>query len=92
MQSSPEYLNINEIKKFLEKHPKIDNIHHIHLWRLSDNQVHFECHAEVTGNYLIQEADEIRKALENNLKKSYNIYHVTIQMEYHTCRDKRPIV
>ena len=92
MQSTPEYLNINEIKRRLESHTKIENIHHIHIWRLSDNQVHFECHADVSNNYSMQEANEIRKELEVELKQTFNIHHVTIQMEYHTCRDKRTIV
>ncbi|MGM0531963.1 MAG: cation diffusion facilitator family transporter [Bacteroidota bacterium] len=92
MQATPEYLDINEIKHNLESHPKVENIHHIHVWRLSDNQVHLECHADVSNNYSMQEADEIRKDLESKLKHSFNIHHVTIQMEYHTCRDKRIIV
>ncbi|MCF8335521.1 MAG: cation diffusion facilitator family transporter [Bacteroidales bacterium] len=93
MQASPENLDIKEIKKFLETHhPKVENIHHIHVWRLSDDQTHFECHADLCNNYSMEEADKIRKDLESILKKEFNIHHVTIQMEYHTCRDKRPIV
>jgi len=92
MQATPEFLDISEIKHSLETHPKVENIHHIHAWRLSDNQVHFECHADLCSNYSIQEADKIRKDLESKLKHSFKIHHVTIQMEYHTCRDKRIIV
>ena len=92
MQASPGYINIHEIQKKLEAHPHVDNIHHIHIWRLSDRQVHFECHADLSKNYSIQEADKIREALESILKDAFNIHHVTIQMEYLSCCDKRPIV
>ena len=92
MQASPGYINIHEIQKSLQTHPHVDNIHHIHVWRLSDRQVHFECHADLNQNYAIQEADKIRKELESILKDSFNIHHVTIQMEYRSCCDKRPIV
>lgn len=92
MQSSPENINISDIKKELEKHPKVENIHHIHLWMLSDKQSHFECHADVDQNYSIKESDTIRTELEEILQNKYDIQHVTIQMEYHTCDDKSPIV
>ena len=91
MQSSPENINISDIKKELEKHPKVENIHHIHLWMLSDKQAHFECHADVDQNYSIKESDTIRTELEKILQNKYDIQHVTIQMEYHTCDDKSPI-
>jgi cobalt-zinc-cadmium efflux system protein len=92
MQASPKNLDISELKSYLEKHPKVENIHHIHVWQLSDNQIHFECHADLSENYSIQEADKIRKELEKSLKEAFTIHHITIQMEYHTCNDKRPIV
>jgi len=91
MQASPGNINIARIKQQLEDHPKIENIHHIHVWRLSDHQVHFECHADLTGNYQIREADLIRKELEKILKEDFGIDHVTMQMERHTCMDKSPI-
>jgi cobalt-zinc-cadmium efflux system protein len=91
MQASPGNINIARIKQQLEDHPKIENIHHIHVWRLSDHQVHFECHADLTGNYQIHEADLIREELEKILKEDFGIDHVTMQMERHTCKDKSPI-
>ena len=91
MQASPEHININEIKTALEQHPKVENIHHIHVWMLSDQEVHFECHADVDQNYSIKESDKIRSDLENTLRKQFEIHHITIQMEYHVCKDKSTI-
>jgi cobalt-zinc-cadmium efflux system protein len=91
MQASPGDLDINRIKMELETHPKVGNIHHIHVWRLSDNQVHFECHADLSHNYPIQQADCIRNDLEKTLEEKFGIDHITIQMEYHACSDKSPI-
>jgi cobalt-zinc-cadmium efflux system protein len=91
MQASPENIDIQEIKKTLEQHPKVENIHHIHLWMLSDQQVHFECHADVDQNYSIEESDRIRNDLENILCNDFMIQHITIQMEYHSCKDKSTI-
>ncbi|MCK5168502.1 MAG: cation transporter, partial [Bacteroidales bacterium] len=63
MQSSPENLDLQAIKTELEKHPEISNIHHIHAWRLSDNIIHFQCHADLHDNKSIKEVDNIRLEL-----------------------------
>lgn len=91
MQASPENMDIKSIKNMLEKHPRIENVHHIHLWRLSDKEIHFECHADVDQNYSIEKTDEIRNELCEILQNNYNIHHITIQMEYHACHDKSMI-
>ncbi|MEE4196714.1 MAG: cation diffusion facilitator family transporter [Bacteroidales bacterium] len=91
MQASPENLDIPLIKKNLEKHPEIKNIHHIHAWRLSDNIVHFQCHAELIHNLTIAQTDQVRIDLENILHKEFEIDHITIQMEADSCAEKSTI-
>ena len=88
MQSSPENLDLQVIKTELEKHPEISNIHHIHAWRLSDNIIHFQCHANLCNNKTIKEVDKIRLELENILCTNYGIDHITIQMELNSCNSK----
>lgn len=91
MQASPAGLDIKEIKSELEKHPEVINIHHIHTWRLSDNIIHFQGHAEVNKKLTVQEIDKIRIELENILHQKFKIDHITIQMESDTCREKSAI-
>jgi cobalt-zinc-cadmium efflux system protein len=91
MQASPASINLKEIKAELEKHGDITNIHHIHAWRLSDNIIHFQCHADVKDNKSIQEVDKIRLELESILHKQFAIDHVTIQMEMDSCDKKTTI-
>lgn len=91
MQASPTNLDLNKVKTRLENHKKIKNIHHIHSWRLSDNIVHFQCHAELLNNLNIELADQVRLDLENILHKEFGIDHITIQMESDSCREKSTI-
>ncbi|MDY6801421.1 MAG: cation diffusion facilitator family transporter [Bacteroidota bacterium] len=91
MQASPGNLDIPEVKKQLENHPEIKNIHHIHSWRLSDNIIHFQCHAELIKNLTIEKADQVRTDLENILHKNFGIDHITIQMESDSCLEKSTI-
>ncbi|MBI9053495.1 MAG: cation transporter [Bacteroidales bacterium] len=85
MQASPENLNLEKIKVELEKHPEINNIHHIHAWSLSDNITHFQCHADLKDNKTIKEVDIIRNELEKILYEKFKINHITIQMEHYSC-------
>lgn len=91
MQASPAGIDLKEIKKELEKHPDIKDIHHIHSWQLSDNMIHFQCHADVNKNLPIKDIDKIRIELENILHDQFNIGHITIQMELDTCEEKSAI-
>lgn len=88
MQASPSSLDLKVIKSELEKHPEINNIHHIHAWSLSDSIIHFQCHADLCDNITIKEVDQIRLDLENILHKNFGIDHITIQMELNSCEPK----
>ena len=92
MQATPSDIDIHQVKNHLEQDERVENIHHIHVWRLSDNQVHFECHADLSQNFSMQEADAIRRELEKMLHERFQMDHITIQMEYHACDDKSTIV
>lgn len=91
MQASPANVDIKEIKKELEKHPEVNNIHHVHVWRLSDNIIHFQCHADLEKNISISEVDRVRIDLENRLHMNFGIDHITIQMELNSCDSKSAI-
>lgn len=87
MQSVPPGIDINLIKDELETIEGINNIHHIHIWNLSDQQIHFECHADFSNNISLKEADLIIKMIEEALFNKYGINHVTVQAEYQICKD-----
>ena len=91
MQASPGNIDIPKIKKQLENHPEIKNVHHIHSWRLSDNIIHFQCHAELKNNLKIEEADQVRLELEKILYNDFGIDHITIQVESDSCMEKATI-
>ena len=91
MGTSPKDLDIIKIKAVLENLPEISNIHHIHIWNLTDQEIHFECHVDLANNITISESDKVRMEAENILKNDFHIHHVTIQMEFDSCKEKNPI-
>lgn len=88
MMSNPEGIDLNEIKTFVEKIPGVLNIHHVHLWKLNDNDIHFEAHIEVNDIYT-SEASEIQKQIEEKLHEMYEINHTTLQFECDKCEVKK---
>ena len=91
MQATPPGLDLNKVKEALETIPAIDNIHHVHAWNLSDQDIHFECHVDLNSDIRISETEIIRDAINEMLKEEFNITHVTIQYEYNCCADKNMI-
>jgi len=91
MQSSPRGVDIKQIQIEIERLPQILNIHHVHIWNLTDTEIHFECHIDLHEDISISKSVVIRKEIEDLLKKKFHISHCTIQFEFNTCVDKKLI-
>ncbi len=91
MQAAPPEIDLSEIKKSLEEISSINNIHHVHIWNLSDKEVHFECHVDLDKNIRLSATEEIRCEIENILRKNFGIEHITVQFENGACDSKELI-
>ena len=87
MQGAPKDIDMDEIKTALEDIHEIDNIHHIHIWNLNDQQVHFECHMDLKEDMKLSDTEELRTRVEKILQNNFHVSHVTIQLEYNCCSD-----
>ncbi len=88
MMSNPSGINLDDIKILVEKIPGVNNIHHVHLWKLNDNETHFEAHIDV-DDISVKETSEIHKQIENKLHEKYVITHTTLQFECDKCEIKK---
>ena len=73
MQSAPDKLDLESIKKDIELLPEVLNIHHIHAWNLNEQEVHFEGHIDLNKDLQVSQTDKIRKKIESLLTEKYNI-------------------
>lgn len=87
MMSSPEGIDLNELKLLVESINGVKNIHHIHLWKLNDNDTHFEAHIEVE-DMVVSKTAEIQKLIEHKLHDRHEINHTTLQFECDKCSTK----
>lgn len=87
MMSSPHGIDLKKLTKNVEEIPGIKNIHHVHLWKLNDNDTHFEAHIEVE-DMLVSTTSKILSQIESLLNSNYGINHTTLQFECNICETK----
>ncbi|MBG0859812.1 MAG: cation transporter [Bacteroidales bacterium] len=92
MQSTPLEIDINQVRRSIEDIDEIENIHHVHVWRLNDSNIHFEAHIMLNRNLTMQEMMICKNRVEKILGMQFRISHITLQFEYGGCRDRELIV
>ena len=82
MQFAPKDIDISEVEKAILGLPSVKNMHHVHLWRLNDNDLRLEAHIEFNKDIRLAEFDEICERIEKLLNKKFHINHTYIQPEW----------
>ena len=82
MQMAPSEIQIPEIEQRLMKMEELRNIHHIHVWNLTDKLIHFEGHIALQNDIKVSDTQKILKKVQKILHDEFDIEHVTIQFEY----------
>ena len=79
MEEKELYLGpINKAVKVQVYRKNIKNVHHLHLWCISEHNVAIECHIESDNNDIIVEATQL-------LKDKFGITHCNFQVENKSC-------
>ena len=87
MMSSPAGIDMDDLQRTVEAIPGVRNMHHVHLWKMNDTDIHFEAHIDVDDVLLSRTAD-IRREIEKSLHDKHEINHTTLQFECDSCRTK----
>ncbi|HAG91865.1 MAG TPA: cation transporter [Bdellovibrionales bacterium] len=80
MQSTPNHLDINEIKSAIESVSLVKEAHHIHVWQLDDKKILLETHVVVFKESLY-EIENIKKQIRHVLSVNFSIKHSTLEFE-----------
>lgn len=80
MQSTPKYLDVQQIKKQLETIPSIKEAHDLHIWAISSNHLTLSVHLISENTHNNPTKDILEKA-NHLLEMNYGITHTTIQVE-----------
>ena len=86
MEGAPPDISIREIQSEVEKLEKVENIHHVHIWTVGENDVHLEAHIDV-ADMMISKSNILGEQIEALLKTKFGINHITLQFECEQCKD-----
>ena len=91
MQFAPKEVEIEKLVSVVESLPQIDNIHHLHIWKLDEHNINLEAHLDFNKNVSLSESNKVIDTLEELLNKKFGISHTTFQCEYNR-QDKKDII
>ena len=91
MQFVPAELHVKDIVDTIQELDAIQNVHHLHIWRLNDKRIHLEAHLGFKENISLLEANSVIDTLEKSLHDKFDIEHVTLQCEYGRCENQELI-
>ncbi|MDA3793349.1 MAG: cation diffusion facilitator family transporter [Elusimicrobia bacterium] len=87
MMSVPDEIKLPEIKKEIEKIKEVKNIHHVHIWPVTEKDIYFEGHIDVDDNMKVSESCILTAQIKKILTEKYFITHATIQVENQVCKN-----
>lgn len=92
MLFTPENIDIKKVVRLINKLPKVNRLHHVHIWGLNDDEFHLEAHLAFSEDISLSEFDAVLYEIETLLKDEFQINHVTIQPEFNKQDPKEIIV
>lgn len=92
MLFTPEHIDIKVIVRTVNKLPKVNRLHHIHIWYLNDDELHLEAHLDFKEDITLTEFNDILHQIETVLHDEFQINHINIQPEFNKEDPKEIIV
>lgn len=87
MQFAPAEIDQNKVISVLREIGQVDNVHHIHLWQLSDHQIFLEAHVVLKENFPVSDTQSVTATAQQLLNSHFGITHTTFQYEFISCQD-----
>jgi cobalt-zinc-cadmium efflux system protein len=92
MLFTPDTIEIQHIVDRILAIGRIENVHHVHIWQLNEDEVHLEAHIDFSEDISLSEFDIILERIEREAREHFGIKHISIQPEFGKCDSKKVIV
>lgn len=90
MEGAPKEISINEIVESINRIEMVEDVHHIHIWSIGENDTYFEAHINMP-DMMISEVKPIQAEIEEMLNQKFNINHITLQFICSRCSNNNII-
>ena len=88
MEAVPAHVDVEALRRSLERVPGTDEVHDLHVWSLTTGRYALSAHAVVAGDHA--DDDAILAAMADVCARDFHIEHVTIQIEHESRRAAEP--
>jgi cobalt-zinc-cadmium efflux system protein len=86
LEGAPEWLDVADMQsRIVENVPGVHEIHHVHVWGLTPQQLMLTMHVTLADGVGSQSA--VLRSVKNYLQKEYGIGHSTIEVDVDGCSD-----
>ena len=82
MQWVPEWIDLAEMKNYLENFTWVKEIHDLHVWNINSNDIFMISHIVIDKQ---NNAEEIIKRLNESIEEKYKIHHTSFQIVTEKC-------
>lgn len=82
MLFTPDGLSISVIAERLHTVTQGNRLYHIHLWHLTDHELHFQAHLDCCNDMTVSQFNAIVREAEDILHHEFHIGHCTIQPDF----------
>jgi cobalt-zinc-cadmium efflux system protein len=89
MEAVPAHVDVEALRRSLERVPGTDEVHDLHVWSLTTGRYALSAHAVVAADH--GDDDAILAAMADVCARDFHIDHVTIQIEHESRRAAEPL-
>lgn len=80
MNAVPPGLDIGEIRETILHAGPVDDVHHIHVWPISEDEIALAAHV-VVSDRMLSDVDRLAESIRESLFRRHGIVHPTLQFE-----------
>ena len=86
MEGTPAELDPTEVTEAMQSVDRVLGVHHLHVWRLDENNILLESHILIDENDMDQ-MENVKTSLKKLLGTRFNIHHSTLEFEFEPCEE-----
>jgi cobalt-zinc-cadmium efflux system protein len=87
LEGAPPELVAQDVVDAVTAIDGVDDLHHLHLWRLSSDEVALSGHLVMNGDPTLHDAQETGDRARSLLATRFGVRHATLELECHRCND-----
>jgi len=88
LEQAPRGMDADAIETTLLADPRVEAVHHLHLWSLGAETPALSAHVVLAGEPTLHAAQLVGNELRSALTVEHGIDHVTLELECHDCADQ----